>query len=163
MSVEHLALTGGHHGLGDINHRALRNAIGNCLANDPNMVIGSGTTSAIDYDAFDYTIGGRWYEQVAGTDEALTVLDYYGSTSTQAAGTTCWYAIVIDAAGTEYAIKGKDDETTRPPAIPDGYALMGLIKIVTVGVTFTIGTTGFDASGVTDTFYSYRHLPVTLP
>ena len=163
MATENTYLTGNDYGLGGVNHRALRNLIGNRALNFVGLVIGSGTTSAVDYDAFDYIIGGRCYEQAAGTDEALTVLDYYGDTATQAAGTTCFYLIVIDAAGVEYAIKGKDDETTNPPGMPDGYALMGIIKIVTVGVTFTIGTTGFDASGVTDTFYDYVHVPVTLP
>jgi hypothetical protein len=163
MSNENTHLTGAHYGLAGVNHRALRNLIGNRCLNFVGLVIGSGTTSAVNYDAFDFIIGGRAYEQAAGVDEALTVLDYYGTTNVQAADTTCFYLVVIDAAGVEYTIKGKDDETTELPGVPDGYALMGIIKIVTVAVTFTIGTTAFDAAGITDTFYDYIHAPVTAP
>lgn len=164
MATEETYLTGNHYGLADINHRALRNALGNRPLNYVGLVIGSGTTSAVDYDAFDFTIGGRCYEQAAGTDEALTVLDYYGDSVVQAAETTCFYVICVNASGVEYAIKGKDNETTNLPGIPDGYCPIGLIKIVTAaGYTFTIGTTGFDATGITDTFYDYTIMPVTAP
>jgi len=164
MATENTYLTGAHYGLGGVNHRALRNLIGNRPLNYVGLVIGSGTTSAVDYDAFDFIVGGRCYEQAAGTDEALTVLDYYGDTATQAAGTTCFYVICVNASGVEYAVKGKDDETTSPPGIPDGYCPIGIIKIATAaGYTFTIGTTAFDATGITDTFYDYVHIPVELP
>ena len=156
-------LTGNNYGLAGVNHRALRQMLGNKVLNFVGLVIGSGTLSAVDYDAFDFTIGGRAYEQAAGTDEALTVLDYYGDTAVQAADTTCFYLITVNAAGTENVIKGQDDEETKLPGIPDTECLIGIIKIVTVAVTFTIGTTSFGAAGVTDTFYDYVHAPVTAP
>ena len=81
----------------------------------------------------------------------------------QAAGTTCFYLILVNAAGAYFAINGKDDETTDLPGVPDDYCLIGIIKIVTVGVTFTIGTTAFDAAGITDTFYDFVHAPVSAP
>jgi len=163
MSDLHLQLTGNNYGLAGVQHRALRQMLGNKALNFVGLVIGSGTTSAVDYDAFDFTIGGRCYEQGAGTDAALTVLDYYGDTPVQAADTTCFYLVTVNAAGTENVIKGKDDETTDLPGIPDTECLIGIIKIVTVAVTFTIGTDGFDKAGVTDTFYDYIHAPVTAP
>ena len=85
---QHNKLTGGGYGLADINHRALRQALGNRALNFVGLVIGSGTVSAVDYDAFDFLIGGRAYEQGAGTDAALTVLDYSGDSAVQAADTT---------------------------------------------------------------------------
>ena len=160
---EHNQLTGPHYGLGSVNHRALRNLIGNRPLNYVGLLIGSGTTSAVDYDAFDFLIGGRAYEQAAGTDEALTVLDYYGETVVQAADTTCFYVVSVNAAGVENVTKGKDDEIVNPPGLADTECIIGIIKIVTVAVTFTVGTTSFGAAGVTDTFYDYCHLPVTLP
>ena len=164
MSNEHTWITGGDYGLAGINHRALRNAIGNRPLNFVGLVIGSGTLSAVDYDAFDFTIGGRAYEQGAGTDEALTVLDYPDGTNVQAVSTTCFYIVVVNASGVEYTIKGRDDETTDLPGIPDGYCPIGLIEITTDAThTFTIGTTGFDAAGITDTFYDYCVMPVTAP
>jgi len=161
--MENNYLTGNNYGLAGVNHRALRSMLGSRALNFVGLVIGSGTLSAVDYDAFDFIIGGRAYEQAAGTDEALTVLDYYGDTNVQAADTTCFYLVLVDAAGVEYTVKGKDDETVKLPGVPDDYALIGIIKIVTVAVTFTIGTTSFGAAGVTDTFYDYIHAPVVAP
>ena len=163
MSNEHLQITGGHYGLAGVQHRALRNMLGNRALNFVGLVIGTTTTSTVDYDAFDFTIGGRCYEQAAGVTEALTVLDYYGATKVQAAGTTCFYMVSVNAAGTENIIKGKDDETTNLPALPDTECLIGIIKVVTVAVTFTPATTDFDASGVTTTFYDYIHAPTSAP
>lgn len=161
---EHNKLTGAHYGLADVRHRSLRNLIGNRALNFVGLVIGSGTLSAVDYDAFDFVIGGRCYEQAAGTDEALTVLDYYGDTNVQGKDTTCFYLILVNASGVEYSIKGKDDETTLLPGVPDDYCLIGIVKITTNASTnFTIGTTSFGAGGVTDTFYDYIHAPVEAP
>jgi len=156
-------LTGGHYGLAGVNHRALRNMLGNRAMTFVGLLIGTTTTSTVDYDAFTFAIGGRTYEQAAGVTEALTVLDYYGDTAVQAAGTTCFYMVTVNAAGTENIIKGKDDEIVDLPGIPDTECLIGIIKVVTVAVTFTPATTDFDASGVTTTFYDYVHAPVVAP
>lgn len=163
MSNENTWLTGPHHGLADLNHRALKNLMGNHWTTAPAVVIGSGTLSAIDYTAFGYTVGGRVYALGTGTDEALTVLDYYGPTVVQAADTTCFYVVSVNAAGDENVTKGKDDETTELPGIPDTECFIALIKIVTVAVTFTIGTDSFAKAGCTDTFYNYLHAPAEAP
>jgi len=157
-------LTGNDYGLAGVNHRALRNMLGNHTFGFVGLVIGSGTLSAVDYDAFDFCIGGRCYEQAAGTDEALTVLDYYGDTVVQAVGTTCFYLVSVNASGVENVTKGKDDETTNLPGLPDTECLIGIIKIVTDAThTFTVGTTSFGAAGITDTFYDYVYAPVVAP
>ena len=163
MSKENTWLTGGHYGLAGINHRALRNMLGNRAMTFVGLLIGTTTTSTVDYDAFTYAIGGATYEQAAGTTAVLTVLDYYGDTVVQAADTTCFYLVSVNAAGVENITKGKDDETTNLPGLPDTECLIGIIKVVTVAVTFTPATTDFDASGVTTTFYDYVHAPVTAP
>ena len=164
MTAENTYLTGGHHGLADIRHSALTTEIGNYCFTNPAVVIGSGTLSAIDYTAFAYAINGRPYTAATGTDEALTVLDAYGGTNVQAADTTCYYVLLINAAGVEYVVKGKDDETDDLPGYPPFlYTCFGVIKIVTVAVTFTIGTTSFAAAGVTDTFYDCVRCPASAP
>ena len=164
MSDSNNWLTGNHHRLADINHRSLRQALGNRALNYVGLLIGTTDTSTVDYDAFDFLIGGRAYEQAGGTTAALAVLDYYGDTVVQAAGTTCFYLVTVNAAGTENVIKGKDDEIVNLPGIPDTECLIGIIKIVTDAThTFTIGTDDFDGAGITDTFYDYIHAPTVAP
>jgi hypothetical protein len=161
---EHNRLTGPHYGLAGINHRALIAELGTHALNQVAVVIGSGTLSAIDYDAFDFKIKGAAYAQAAGTDEALTVLDFYGETVVQAKGTTCFYLLSVNAAGTENATKGKDDETTDLPGLAETECLISIVEITTnASTTFTIGTTSFGAAGITDTFHDYINMPVTAP
>lgn len=161
---EHTLLTGNDYGLAGVQHRALRQMLGNVALNFIRLVIADTTKKAVKYDDFDFTINGTAYEQSAATDATLTVLDYYGDTEVQAVSTTCFYLISVNSSGVENTVKGKDDETTYLPALPDTECLIGIIKIVTnSSTTFTIGTTDFDAAGITDTFYDYTHAPVTAP
>jgi len=164
MSNENTWLTGSHHGLADIRHSSLKTEIGNVCLTNPAILIGTTDKETVDYTAFDYTIGGRVYTQATGTTAIFAVLDYYGTTPVQAADTTCFYVFLVNAAGTEYVVKGKDDETTDLPGFPpDLYACFGIVKVVTVAVTFTPATTEFDASGVTSTFYDYIRCPAAAP
>jgi len=159
---EHNHLTGPHYGLGSVNHRALRNLIGNRPLNFVGLVAGSSAQN-VAFDAFGFLVGGRAYEKAEGTNEALAILDYYGDEKVQAKDTTCFYVVSVNAAGVENVTKGKDGELITPPGIADTECPIGIIKVVTVAVTFTIGTTSTAASGVTSTFYDYCHLPVALP
>ena len=163
---ENTYLTGGNYGLADIRHNALRNAVGNRLLGDPGLVIGGTGKNDIDYDAFDFTIGGLAYAKGAGANINVLVADSYGDDPIQAGDSTCYYVMCIDSAGAMTAIKGKDDELSDLPGYPDDRAVFGIIKVVNAiaaSATFDFGTTTFNNAGVTTTFTSCVMAPATAP
>ena len=105
----------------------------------------------------DYCIGGALYHKADTASIAL------GAQPTQAANTTCLYLVCLDAAGTVSVVKGKDvangSGVIHYPAVPAGNCAIGSIKVKTVAVTFTGGTTGLDATGVTATFTDLFAVP----
>lgn len=115
----------------------------------------------------DYAIAGICYHKADTDNIAMDAL------ATQAADTTCLYGIYINAAGTVSMVKGTEVSSARlatgelvlqPPAPQAGKALLGLMNIATVAVTFTSGTTDLSAAGITDTFYDtvgYLAGPIT--
>lgn len=155
--------TGEHGGLADVRHRSLQNCLGNRALTAAGLDIDTDANDLETNNALTFIIDGVYYSLAASTGNNVTCADYYGDTDVQAAGTTCWYAICIDSAGAITAYKGKDDETTDLPRHPKNLCCFGLIKIVTVGVTFTMGTTDYSASGITDTYYDVSCLPSTAP
>ena len=105
----------------------------------------------------DYSINGIAYH-AADADNIDT-----GAGAVQAADTKCLYLIQLDADGALTVVKGEEVLTTDVTA---GRALqwpqpsaskcpIGGVKVVTVAVTFTLGTTDFSASGVTETWYDF--------
>ena len=115
----------------------------------------------------EYAIDGVAYYKV---DDATTPIT---AAAAQAANTTCLYLIQVDSAGVVSSVKGNEVLTAElgvngscqiPGAEADKCAI-GYIKVVTVGVTFTAGTTDLDASGVTTTYVDfmggYPSSPVT--
>ena len=82
----------------------------------------------------------------------------------QAADTVCLYLVSVDSAGTLSVTKGTEVLNTEIvagttviqwPEPVDGKCPIGAVKVKTVAVTFTAGTTDFDASGITDTYYDF--------
>jgi hypothetical protein len=119
----------------------------------------------------DYAIKGIAYHladdaSVAGVPAAL---------AEQAADTTCLYLVQVDSAGTVSMVKGTEvdnDDLTAETAVlhwprpsSDAQCPIGAVKVKTVAVTFTAGTTNFSAAGVTDTYYNFAggmpHVPLT--
>ena len=106
----------------------------------------------------DYCIGGALYHKADTASIAL------GAQPTQAADTTCLYLVCLDAAGTVSVVKGKDvvngSGVIYYPDVPAGKCAIGVIKVkTTAAVTFTGGTTAFDATGVTATFTDLFAVP----
>ena len=110
----------------------------------------------------DYAIGGILYHKPDVASVAMPAADE------QAADTTCLYLVYLDSAGTLGTAKGEDVKNTdiangagaiHYPAVPAGKCTIGAIKIKTVGVTFTAGTTALNASGVTATFTDLFAVP----
>lgn len=164
MTAENTWLTGIHRGLADVRHQSLRNTIGNRCFSVPVTALEAGDKNDIQTtNAVDYSIGGRNYTAGVLADVNVTATDYYGDTDIQAADTTCWYAICIDAAGAVTAYKGKDDEILALPAHPANLCCFAVLKVVTVAVTFQIGVDDYDKAGVTSTFYDVSFLPAVPP
>ncbi len=112
--------------------------------------------------AVDYSVDGILYTKAITDNIAVTANDE------QAADTTCLYLFSIDSAGTVTTTKGTEvlsaDLTTAVdtltwPSLPANSAAVGAVKVVTVAVTFTAGTTDLGAAGVTDTYYDLATVP----
>lgn len=127
----------------------------------------STTASKVDIAApngagVDYCIGGSLYHKA---DDTAIELD---AQPTQEKDTTCLYLVCLDTAGAVSTVKGKDVKNTDIangagviyfPDVPAGKCAIGAIKIKTVAVTFTAGTTALNATGVTATFIDLFAVP----
>lgn len=164
MTTENTWLTGIHRGLADVRHLSLRNCLGNRCFSIPVTALEAGDKNDVQTtNAIDYSIGGVNYTSAALADVNVTVTDAYEDDDIQAADTTCWYALCIDSAGAVTAYKGKDDETNALPAHPANLCCFAVLKVVTVAVTFQMGTDDYDKAGVTSTFYDVSFLPAAPP
>lgn len=115
-------------------------------------------TAAPNGAGTDYAIDGLAYEKADTDNIAMTAL------AVQAADTKCLYLVQIDSAGTVSLVKGDEVLTTdltngtkvlqwpRPAAAK---CPIGAIKVATVAVTFTSGTTDLSAAGITATYYDF--------
>ncbi len=157
-------LTGPNYGLQDVRNKSIRQALGNRVFDVMTLTLETDANDIQTSNAFDYSIDNVIYTQSIVADENVTAADFYGDTAVQAADTTCWYVFCTDSAQAITGYKGKDDETSLLPGVPDDLCVFGLVKIVTVAVTFELGVTDYSASGVTDTFYDISgSQPSTAP
>ena len=127
----------------------------------------SSTASKVDIAApngagVDYCIGGALYHKADTASIAL------GAQPTQSDDTTCLYLVCLDSTGALSSVKGNDVKNVdlangagviHYPAVPAGKCAIGVIKVKTVAVTFTAGTTALNASGVTATFTDLFAVP----
>jgi hypothetical protein len=92
----------------------------------------------------------------------------------QPAGTTVYYVLCINAAGTTCTVQGTYDGqpiangsgysegSGGVPDIPNSLCPWGMVKVV-AAAAFTPTTTEFDAANITSTFYDIANLPATAP
>lgn len=128
---------------------------GNMVIGKAGLAEGTNANTIKTVTAVVFTIDGKYYSKSATDNIAMTAL------AAQAADTTALYAVWINSSGTVSLTKEKEvlstaisnGQTALPTVAPRvDYALLGLMKIVTVAVTFTSGSTDLSASGVTATF-----------
>jgi len=150
-------------GLLNINHMPLRTAIGNMCFTSGTLAIGTSKAKFDTTTTINYSIGGVLKIITALTSATMIVASSDDGSTTQAIGTTCWYVACINSAGTYEAYKGEDDVTTVLPSVPNDVCPFGLIKVVNATNVFTMGTTNYDASGVTSTFTNISVMPVSPP
>ena len=95
-----------------------------------------------------YQLYNQQYTLTAADNIAMTDL----SATPQGADTFCYYLISVDVSGNITTTKGTDD-TYALPTTPTGDVPIGAIKVTTVGVTFTSGSTDLSAAGITAEFF----------
>lgn len=127
------------------------------------------TTKAIAMNASDkshisivtagsVTSNGVFYTVAAATGTNDILL----TASQQTVSTIKLYLFVYDAANatTEVLVGASGDTSPENIAIAAGHTPMAYAKVVTDAThTFTLGTTAFDAAGITTTFYNVSALP----
>jgi hypothetical protein len=139
--------------LSDVDSATMRTLLGTQCLGTAGLVIGSSAATAVKIaNTVPYKIANVLYSkttaEIAHTD--LTV---------QAADTTKYYLLSLNAAGTGVITQGT---ATTLPAVPADNCPIGYIKVVTVAVTFTPGTDSHAAAGVTTTYTNISQLPLTL-
>lgn len=134
------------------------------------LVIGDGAKTgpaiaSVVGAGFDFMIDGILYNK----GDAATVLPLSAGT-VQPVDTTCLYLMQIDKDGTVTSTQGLPVLNTAlaagskllqwPTPSDDAQCPFGAVKVKTVAVTFTPGTTALDASGITETYYDLAMVPV---
>lgn len=159
--------------LNSIGDETLRRVLGNiCVGNAGLAIHGTNAENVLTGAAVTLTHNG-----VCNALAAQTEIDLSGKTAydaagvalsaipSQADGTTCKYVLaanisdaIIILCGTPMLTAQGDDADW--PVLPAGYAPFGGITVVNAsGSAFTIGTTDFDATGITTTFKSLMTIP----
>jgi hypothetical protein len=134
--------------LEDLSSQALQDFIGNKALGNALVTEGTNAATIKTTNAVDYQINGQVYTKAATDNIAMT------AQPVQASGTTCYYLISIDAAGTVTTTKGVADSGLIPEC-PSAQAPLAVIKLV-AAAAFTSGTTDL---GAQDTWAQIAVLP----
>jgi hypothetical protein len=169
--------------LNDAFEESLRELVGNITLSKAGLAIGTVKSGFNTANVITYLNGGVFpATKAAMTSQALAAAP--GTLAFQPIPTakTCYIVLALDSAGTPYAVQGEYDGqvfnsptiTSAPttntnaarvgksflPDVPNGLTPFGYIKVVNAsGANFVIGTTLFDAAGVTSTFVDVAMLP----
>jgi hypothetical protein len=134
--------------LEDLSSQALRDFVGNKVLGNALVVEGTNAATIRTTNAVNYQINGQIFTKAATDNIAMTACP------TQANGSTCYYLISIDAAGTVITTKGVDNSVLLPEC-PANQAPLAALKVVATAA-FTSGTTDL---GSQDTFAQIAVLP----
>lgn len=174
--------------LSDVTNAAILALLSNVSTVKPVLAINLGGAATVKTtNAISYTVNGVQYSKAALSAQAITAThDAYGNAAVgyvQPAGTTVYYTLSVNAAGTISVAQGTyagQKAGTDPavgvgpaynqgtsfigngavPDVPAGYTAFGVIKVVTAGAaTFTAGTTALDAANVTASYFDVMVLP----
>ena len=151
--------------LGDVGSAALRNLLGNrCFGKALLAISATATACKTVTNTITYSIDGQLYTLAPTDPIAFTTL------TVQPVSTTCFYAVVVDAAGTPSIINGTPVLTSSItagtdkalfPEVPSTQCIIGGIKVETDSThTFTPATTELSAAGITDTYYNLSCVPI---
>ena len=155
----------------------LAETLGNICKTDAGLAIGTNTGTIKTTATLTFTVNGVFYAKSAtdnisiaytAPDDTYNTVDN-GSFTGGTNGSTRLYGCFINSAGTVSVVPGPIVDSVAlaagtvalefPPAQKDK-ACFGAIKVaLTAGTSFVPGTTGLDASGVTETYYDLAHVP----
>lgn len=152
---------------------------------------GGATATVATTGAVVSRIGGITRSRAALAAQSLAPThDIFGNASTavyaQPIGSTAYLVLGVNAAGTIAVVQGTfagQNLTSAPtagigalanmganlvgdgsiPSLPDGFAPLGLIKVVSASAAFTPGTTNLNTAGLTFTFYDIGLIPSVKP
>ena len=123
-----------------IHDQAIIDSLNTCALGSAGLAAGSTSTLSTAV-AFHYKINGQVYYKAAATNVAPTAL------AAQANGTTAYYLVCVNAAGTTTLVAPPAARTGSPAttnlllgALPAGFAPIGIAKVVATAA-FTWGTT----------------------
>ena len=127
---------------------------GNFQFGNPALAEGTNAGTIKTVAATVVSINGLMYSKAITDNIAVTAC------AVQADLTTCMYLVTMETDGDIVVTKGTEQLTGSGkdllwPTIPANSAVLGAIKVVTSGATFTAGTTDLGAGTVTDTYYNY--------
>lgn len=111
--------------------------------------------------AISYAINGVF------SSKAITDNISAAGGATQAAGTTGFYLVTINSAGTVTVRQGSvvpanSGQPLLLPSVPDTDTVIGSIKVVNLTNPFVPGTTAFGAAGVTATYTNLVTAPTSI-
>lgn len=149
--------TKGNRGRGDLNHQQLRQNFNGAL-NSGDIARDTDANDIEIVTATKFVIDGVFYSKAAATGVNATITGADDDSTSQAAGTTCYYVYCYDSSGNVEVYKGVDDIAAYP-AIPDDRAPFCVAKVVNTTNAFTLGTTDYNAAGVTTTFTDVQQVP----
>lgn len=173
--------------LAQVNDHGLRRAIGDrCYSKVVLAINAAGAATVKTTNAANFTVDGIFYTKAALAAQSIAVthnllgLPVSGASASgpgayvQPASTTVHYVVALNAAGTVAVVQGGYNglAVTLPggivstskgevPVVPEGYAPIGVMKVVLGATTFTPGTTLLDAANVTVTYTDISLLPAT--
>ncbi len=128
------------------------------------LKIGNSDTKDVDIAApngagIDFAINGIAYHKADAADIPIT------AHAVQAALYSCIYLVQLNVSGTLSTVKGTaaltgSGEPLYWPTPTTDNCPIGAVRVdCASGYPFTGGTTDFDATGITDTFYSFFAVP----
>ena len=141
--------------LANVTHDDLRSLLGTYCMSEPGIVIGSSDAKKVKTtNTVTYCIDGIIY--TAATAETV-----FTDVTVQAASTTKYYMLSINAGGTFVITNGA--VVGDLPDTPADYCPLGYVRVVTDATgTFIPATDDLSDAAVTDTYYDFCRKPVSL-
>lgn len=144
-------------GLKDLNTQRDRLLHGTKALSSAALAIGTTKSKVTTGGECNYTIDGKLYRKAATADVFV-----HQDVGVQADNTTRFYGCFLDASGNGTIYKGTATDLPEIPVVAGvpQKCLVGALKVVTAGATFTPGTTLHDAANITVTYYNLSVVPV---
>jgi len=150
--------------LQNVDHADLRHLLGNMTFNSGVLAIDANSENVQTTATIEFSVKGIHYTKAAVAEIDVSTLTGLSSTAL-ADGKTQIFGLELVSGGTISVVYGEQKATADitagtqvadwPVASDDLSTIFGAVKVVNAsGADFVFGTTGLDASGITDTYYN---------